>query len=277
MIAAALGAAMLCPAAASANAAKQAFDRGKTLLDQGDFEGALGAYAQAARADRENRQYVAQYSLVRQVVELRKRLDAEQDPKQWENTARALRSFYLREGIYREALALDGKVHARLATAATARMLAETQLALDMNGEAAETLASLDPEKVTPSTQGLLVVALARQGKQDDARKVAASVAVPSQPDARADYTLAWMYAAAGEPVKSLDMLTRAFEGFPPSLLPGYKAHAKACPEFAALPSAELAKVMATESKVPESKCSGGSSCAGCPNRGKCAHAQGAQ
>ena len=120
---------------------------------------------QAARADRENRQYVAQYSLVRQVVELRKRLDAEQDPEQWENMARALRSFYLREGIYREALALDQKVHARLATAATARMLAETQLALDMNGEAAETLASLEPEKATPSTQGLLVVALARQGK----------------------------------------------------------------------------------------------------------------
>ena len=38
MIAAALGAAMLCPAAASANAAKQAFDHGKTLLDQGDFK-----------------------------------------------------------------------------------------------------------------------------------------------------------------------------------------------------------------------------------------------
>src|SRR5690606_36023384 len=113
--------------------------------------------------------------------------------------------------------------------------------------------------------------------KNEDARRVAASVAVPKQSDARTDYTLAWMYAAAGESKPSLEMLTRAFEGFAPSLLPGYKAHAKECPEFAALPAAGLAKAMATESKVPESKCSGGSSCAGCPNRAKCAGAQGAQ
>ena len=85
------------------------------------------------------------------------------------------------------------------------------------------------------------------------------------------------MYAAAGESGKSVDDADSGVRVVPAESAAGYKAHAKACPEFAALPSAELAKVMATESKVPESKCSGGSSCAGCPNRGKCAHGQAAQ
>jgi hypothetical protein len=32
--------------------------------------------------------------------------------------------------------------------------------------------------------------------------------------------------------------------------------------------------VLRTESKVPESKCSGGTSCSNCPMRGKCSHGQ---
>lgn len=269
-----LGVAMLHAGMAMANTAQQAFDHGKVLLGQGDFSGALAAYGEAVRADRDNRQYTAQYSLVRQVVELRKRLDIEQDPARWEYMARALHSFYLSESVYPEALALGEKMHARLNTAATARTLAETQLALDKNAEAAKTLASLASDQATPSTQGLLVVALARQGKTDEARKIASSVVLSKEADARTRYGFAWMHAAAGDREKALAALSEAFEAFPPSLLPRFKEHARSCPEFAALPPAELAKAMATESKVAESKCSGGGNCAGCPNRGKCAQGE---
>ena len=36
--------------------------------------------------------------------------------------------------------------------------------------------------------------------------------------------------------------------------------------------SAAFAQVLQTKSKVPESKCSGGSSCSTCPMRGNCSH-----
>lgn len=272
-----LGAALLLPGVATAATAQETFDQGKALLGQDDFDGALAAFAEAARADRTNRDYVAQHARVRQAIELRRRLETEQNTERWQQFARALRAFYLSEGMHSAALALDHKMHARLATATTARMLAETQLAMERNAEAAEMLAALDSAKATPATQGLLVVALVRQGKQDDAQNVATQISVPKDADARTRYITAWMHAALGQANEATTALVGAFEMFAPSVLPGFKAHAKLCPELASLPAADLAKAMATESKIPESTCSGGKSCAGCPNRGKCAKGEAAQ
>ncbi|MHC4176399.1 MAG: hypothetical protein ACYSWU_02770, partial [Planctomycetota bacterium] len=152
----ALGAVLLCPALAQAQTARRAFADGKTLLAQGDFQGALASYATAARADRTNREYLEQYMLVRQAIEMQNRLGAEKDSRKWEYLARALHSFYTGQGVYREALSLDRKIHARLNTASSAVMLAETALTMDLNAEARKTLASLAPNKSTPSTRALL-------------------------------------------------------------------------------------------------------------------------
>lgn len=77
-----------------ADSAEQAFTQGKDLLAKADFDGALKSFAQAAKADRSKPEYLQQYALVNQVVELRKRLATERDPAQWENYARALHAFY---------------------------------------------------------------------------------------------------------------------------------------------------------------------------------------
>ena len=256
--------------------AEQAFSKAEGLLSQGDLEGALAAYAIAVRADRENQEYQQHYALLRRVISLRQYLDQEKDPQRFEYIARALHSFYVEQGIHSEALTLNRQVHARLKTASSAMMLAETALAMKRDAEAVEVLRALDGSQATPSTRALLGVALARQGKLDDARQVAANVVLPEDAGPGLMYRVARLHAATGNPAGALGALTRCFESLPPSRSAGFKEHAGRCPDFAGLlATAGFAEVLRTESKVPESKCSGGSKCAGCPMRGGCPNSKG--
>jgi len=264
------------PFAASGETPEQAFNSGETLLAQADFQGALGAFGRAARADRGNREYLQHYAVVRRVVMLRRQLDAEEDDARWEYIARGLHAFYVSQRLHGEALALDRKMHAKLDNASSAVMLAETHLALNQDAEAAETLASLPPAEQTPSTRSLRGLALARQGKLDEARRIAAGVGPSGDAGPGAIYRVARLNAAVGNDEQALGLLTRCFETVAPSRLDAFKDHARQSPEFTRLASTSaFAQVMKTESKVAESKCSGGSRCAGCPMRGKCGHGRG--
>jgi thioredoxin-like negative regulator of GroEL len=216
------------------------------------------------------------YAMVRQILTLRQRLDQERDNARWEYMARALHSFYAANGLYVEALALDKKMHDRLRTAASAVMVAETQLAMDRNAEASEVLAALEPQKHTPASRAIHGIALARQGKTDEARTIAETIAPPRDATAGTLYAVARLEAAVGDTQDAADLLTRCFESVPPSRLDVFKNHARQNPEFAAMVSAaSFARALETKSKVPESKCSGGSRCAGCPMRGNCPSSQG--
>ncbi|NLX95912.1 MAG: hypothetical protein GXY83_07035 [Rhodopirellula sp.] len=259
------------PLSAGPETPAQAFADGERLLAGADFDGALAAFARAARADRENQQYLQHYAMVRRILLLREQLDTEQDDARWEYQARALHSFYISRGLYREALALDRKMHQRLSTASTAVLLAETELALDMNSEAARTLAGLPAEKQTEATRALHGLALARQGKVDEAKQIAAGVELNGEAGPAMLYRVARLTAAVGDNERSLALLTRCFESVAPSQLAAFKDHAQRNPEFGKLASKpEFSRVLQTESKVPESKCSGGSGCSGCPMRGNC-------
>ena len=263
-------------ASVQADSAQQAFSDGKALLTKADFNGALQAFARAARADNTNQEYFQHYAMVRQVITLRQRLKTEQDPARWEYLASGLHAFFVSQGIYSEALVLDRQVHARLKTAASAAMLAETQLALNLDAEAAAVLSELNETEATPSTLALLGIALARQGKIEDARQVAEGIQLPDTGKPGMVYNVARLQAASGNADEAISLLQRCFESVPPSRLDGFKAHAKACPDFSELASTTaFAKVLETKSKVPESKCSGGSGCGNCPMRGKCPKSQG--
>ncbi len=266
------GLVLTCSAIASAETAQQAFDRGNTLLGSGDFQKALVAYSAAARADDTNRQYTHQFMLVRRVIVLRGSLEQEKDPNRWQQMARSLRAFYVSQAIYGEALSIDQKVHDRLNSAASAAQLAETQLSMNKPSDAEQVLAGLDAKESTPVTQALLSIALARQQQTDAARKIAGKVTHPEKAGPRTLYTLARMHAAVGNHDKALAAITSCLEAAPPSGIDGFRRHARQSPEFTALSSTVgFARALATKSKVPESKCSGGSSCAGCPMSGKCA------
>jgi hypothetical protein len=190
--------------------------------------------------------------------------------------ARGLHAFYVSYGLYDESLKLSQRVHARLNSASSALTLAETQLVLNRCGDAAATLSQLDSSKHTPATRAVLGLALARQGETGKAREVAKAVKLPADVGPGTIYAAARLNAALGSKEEALTLLARCFESVAPSAQSGFRDHARRSPEFAALASsAEFAKVLDTPSKVPESKCSGGASCAGCPMRGQCAHGQG--
>jgi len=262
---------LICPAISHGETASQAFERGDRLVAQGELREALRAYATAVRADRSNQEYVQRFMLVRQIILLRANLDRERDFQRWYRTAKSLRSFYVTEGLYGEALSIDKRLHAKLNSASSAAQLAETQLAMGKNADATQVLESLAPSKRTTATWALLCIALAKQGQMNEARKIAGTIALPDSADTGTLYSLARMYAVVGKHDRALEMLVRCFEGVPPSRLDDFKAHASESPEFAALASTDgFARVQQTKSKVVESKCSGGSSCSGCPMRGKC-------
>ena len=263
---------LLWSAAAWAGPAEDADARGKELLAKVDFNGAMRAFATAARADTKNQQYRRSFAKVRQVIALRDRLDKEQNPERWEYIARALLNFYTNERIYPAALELGEKMHGKLNTASSARMLGETQLAMGKNVEAEKMLAAFDPQKATVATKSLYGLALVRTGKADKAAKIAKSLVVDENSGPQALYCAARLQAAVGNAPEAVELLRSCMENVQPSLQDGYREHGRHCEDFALLSSTDVfAKALATESKFPESKCSGGSKCAGCPNRGKCA------
>jgi Flp pilus assembly protein TadD len=258
-----------------AETAAETFAQGEAKLAKGDYPSALESFAAAARAERNNAGYVQRYALVRRIVDLRTRLETEQDPQRWEYMARALRAFYVSERIYPDLLKIDQALHSRLNSADTAAMLAETQLALDLNAEAVKMLAALEADKATPMTRSLLGIAVARTGKTDEAKRIAGQLHLPDDARPGTTYAAARLHAAIGDSAVAVKLLASCFEATLPSMLEGFKAHAKACPEFAAIASTpEFATALNTQSKMPESKCSGGSSCAGCPMSGKCPKSQ---
>lgn len=263
------------PQRVRADSAEQAFAKGEALLAKADFEGAARAFAQAARADRNKPEYLQHYTLVNRIVELRRQLAAERDVAQWEYLARGLHTFYISQGLYPEALALDEQIHRRVNSAQSATMLAETQLAMHKNAEAAGVLAALAPAKQTPTTQALQGLALVRQGQAAEASRLAAQIQLPADAGPGMIYSVARLQAATGNSDAALKLLQRCFESVAPSQLEGFKAHARQSPEFASqVSTAAFAKVLETQSKVAESKCSGGSRCSNCPMRGKCGGSQ---
>jgi len=270
-----LGMALLLSAVACGETAQDSYARGKALLAQGEFERALAAFTSAARADQSNREYLEQYSLARRLVLLRQRLETEQDPDRWAYLARSLHALYCGEGMFSAAIPVAEKIHARLNDESSAVVLAETQLAVNRNAEAAGVLRALDKQKATASSRALLGVALARQGDVQAAREIVKDVGLGQDTPPQARYAAARLYALTGYSAQAVAALAACFESVPPSRQANLKEHANRCPDFAALAStAEFAKVLETPSKVPESACSGGSGCGACPMRGNCAKAQ---
>jgi hypothetical protein len=259
-----------------AQSAPEYFAAGKAALANADFQGALRAFANAARRDQENQEYLQQYAMVRQVITLRQRLDTERDDARWEYIARGLRSYYVSNGLLSEALPLDKQRHARLNTTSSATTLAETQLALHMSAEAAETLAGLAAEKHTTATRALHALAVARQGDVERARTLADTIELTEDATPGSIYSVARLNAAMGNTDQALALLAKCLESLAPSRQAGFKKHAQTSPEFASFVStAAFAEVLETKSKVHESACSGGSRCASCPMRGQCSGSSG--
>jgi len=248
------------------------FRAGEARLASGDLPGALQQFAAAVRADSSNQRYVQQYAMVRQVLMMRAALPKEKDLANWEYKARALHTFYLNHGLYADALDIGAQLHAKLNDGASALLLAETQLAMNRPADAADVLAALSGDKHTVATKALHGLAAARQGKRDDAQKIAQTIQLTSNEGSGVVYAVARLHAAIGDGDQACRLLVRCFESSAPSRLAGFKQHAQTSPEFSGLAGdPRLVAALQTMSKVSESACSGGSSCGSCPMRSKCA------
>ncbi len=261
-----------CSAVQAEDRPEQTFHRGNTLLQKGDFEGALEAFTTAAKADPDNDEYRQQAALVRRVIALRDRLDKEEDAELWVRMATSLHGFYHQRKVYSEALTLDQRIHARLNNGDSAAMLARTQLALSKDSAAASLLRDVQPDQVTPEIKALYGIALARQGQAEAASALAESVELPKDPDPQLLFDLACLRASVGDTKEALPLLQRSFELTPPSRLASAKTAARECPDLVTLKDGEaFAAVLETESQVKESGCSSGASCGKCPMQAKCA------
>jgi hypothetical protein len=262
--------------ATPAEMARRAYAQGQARLAAADFEAALTAFKAAARADKENPEYRQQYALLRQVIRLEKRLPKEKNTERWLQGASALHNFYHAHGLYARCIPLDEKRYKRDPGAESAILLAETQLALGLNTRPAEILAQLPEDQQTPRTRALRGLALARDGRINEAKSLADD---PRKIDAEAGprhfYELARLLALIERPQDSLYALTQAIELTPPSQLEAFKDQVRGCTDLTALGKTnEFAEVMKLSSRVQESPCSGGTGCGKCPKRAKCGSAK---
>ncbi len=260
--------------ALGADQAAEAYKKGNALLKTADFKAALKAYATAARADGDTPTYRQAYMQLRRVMKMRKAILKESNDQKWWHMAVALRSFYYQNELYSELLGLAKQMHEKKKDADSATILADAYL---MNGKNAEAEAVLTGSDNLPTAaQALKGIALARQKKVDAAKKVLDEIKVPDKPSPRFLLDIARLKVLCGDTNGGSKTLAVAFENTVPSALPTFKDYAKNAPDFAAVADSDaFSQAMKTESKVPESDCSMGTSCGSCPSRGTCGSAGG--
>ncbi len=243
----------------------------EALLAKADFDGALAVYGNAAKADTSNTECREAYAVLRRVIKMRETVAKETNPERLAAASAALRAFYLEHEIYGEALALDQKTFEREKSADAAAHLAQTQLELGQNTEAEATIAQIAADQTTFELRLLKAIAMARQGRTEEAGALLSDIQAPENPSPGVCYNMACAYAQAGDAEAALKWLVQAFENIPPSRLEAVKARASADKDLASLTTHPgFAAALKTESKVKESGCSGGTSCGSCPSRAKC-------
>jgi hypothetical protein len=253
-----------------AEEAAKAFAKGRTMLAGADFDGALEAFKIAATTDKANQEYRQQFAMLRRVMQMRSRIEGEQNPEHWESMARALRNYYHEHAIFSEALPLDTKRQSERPCTDSAVMLAETQLALGMDAEVIETLGSLGKAEATPQAKVLMGIAYAHRGYPGDAKHAAGHLGLPADAAPDVCFQFARLHALIGDNGQALAALRQSFERTPPSRLDDARADAESCADFASLAgSPEFAEALATPSTIQESGCSGGAGCGSCPKRAK--------
>jgi tetratricopeptide (TPR) repeat protein len=245
--------------------AAAAYDHGVAVLVTGDFDGAIGAFKEAAKADPENESYRKELALVSRVKALRGVLPkVYDDAAKWEKMASSLRSYYLQHEIFGEAVAIDELRNKRFATPATAIDLAESYLEKYDDAKAVRALESVEAKDRTVRANVMLGIGLARTDQLDAAKKLAATAGRGEEADAQLLYDRACLNALVGDLPLAAEQLTACFEQVPASSLVTLKRYSKTRRDLAGLKAPAFASVWKTESKVK----SGG--CAGCSSAGTC-------
>ena len=264
-------AAARAPAQASAQDESTPIARAERMLEQGDFDGALKAYVEAARAPDAAPETQQRYLLVRRTVQLRQTLAAELDADKWWTTAETLRNSYYSLRLYGELLTVSRQMHERKPTPGTASFVADALLQLDRNQEAEQVLSAFEKEKLSTQGRLLLGLALGRQKKTEPAQAMLDSLKLPEDAAPRLLCDVARLKVLCGDVDGGLATLTTAIQKTSPKAVASFRTFVRGAPEFAALRDSEVfAKVLATAPLAGESACSAGPDCGKCPKAADC-------
>lgn len=272
-----IGCVFLCAISVSANQAQNAsevYAQATGLLKQGDLNAATRQFSTAAKLEPTNAEYREQALLVYRIARMQKRLGQIEDQDNWLKTAVALHQFYLANEVTGLAIDTATAIHAKQDDAASAALLARTQLEANQNAEASAMLSSYTGDSVSPEIHALRGIALARTLQLNAAKQELAGLSLDKTSPAQLACDLARLQALLSEHEAACAALVHCLQKTPPSLREDTLEYVKHCPDFAPLTDSDaFASALSTKSLVKESPCSGGSSCGACPSSRSCGSA----
>ena len=241
------------------------------IEEQQDYKAALMAYAKAARANPTEAYYRNQFALLRSVGKMQAAMAAEPVAEKWQGYAEAVRNYLYGKGFYEAALAVDSAAYEKFSDVSSGSKKLESLLMLSKNDEAAALASGLEATETSTRLATLKPVALARNGQVDQAVAAVEDLTIYADKDPYALFDLARISQAAGKQDEAYSYLKLFLEHTVPTEMATSRNMISLCDDFSSLHEQEaFAAVLATESKVAQSDCSGGSSCGSCSLKGKC-------
>lgn len=265
-----IAAAVLVPVTlAGPTEATRACEKGRALLADGKFEGALTQFKLAAKADPENKDYFAECVLLQRVMQIREQLNGDVDDERCRKLGTALYGYYKQHHVRGEAVKLASMMYDKFGCSDSAAMLADAQLDLQQNEAALKTLGDIDASKATPRTRAQYGIALARTGELDAAQRVARELRPAEDWDPDTCLDAARLYALVGRSGDACAALKCSFENTPAPLLAAAKDGARECVDLVSLEGdAQFAAALETSSKIKG--CGGCSTPCGSQKSGGC-------
>lgn len=251
----------------------------RQLIDKNqDYKAAVLAYAKAARANPTEQHYRNQFALARSVAKMEAAMAKEPVAAKWKGYAEAVRTYLYGKGCYQAALAVDQAAWEKFKNAATGVLKIETLLLIGQEAQAKEVAATVtkaEPETVPARWQTLQPVLLAHTNQVDQALAAVADITIDPKQDPTCLFDLARIYKAANKTDEALGTLRLFLEHTIPTEMATSRNMIALCADFQDLKDQDAFKtVLATESKIAQSDCTGGSSCSSCSLRGKCSSSQ---
>jgi hypothetical protein len=241
------------------------------IVQDNNLPAALLEYASAAKANPQEVYYRQQYGILQRVTKMQSLLKTETNPEKWQSYAKAIRGYFYSKGYYSVSLPIDIEAAGKFNTGEYAANALETLLLTGKNDEAAKFAADKKPADKTVRYQTLALVSEAYTGKTKEAVENLQTVKIDPKADYESYFDYARIYNAANDKEKTLSNLKVFLESTPPTEMPSAREMIIRSGGFASLSgSDDFKKVLATESKVVQSGCTGGSSCGSCKLKDKC-------
>lgn len=240
----------------------------------GNYQAAITAYAQAARANATVPYYRDQFALLRSVSKMQAALAKEPLAEKWKAYAEAVRVYHYNKGFYQAALAVDDAAYTKFKDPASAVHKIETLLMIGQDAQAQPLVASLSQasgDAVPARWQTLSQVVLAHTGQADKALASMANLKIDPKVNSAGLFDVARVYKAAAKTDEALSCLRMFLEHTVPTEMATSRNMITLCADFQDLQNQDAFKaVLATQSKVAQSGCTGGSSCSSCALKDKC-------